>query len=183
MSKSVPPRQGSADSQSRRLVGRLPEQGFTLLEVLVVLVIISVIVGFAVLAVDTGPEELRREGSRVASLLEMAGEEAVMNGREYRMVLHRHSYSFEEFRAGKWEASADELFRRRQLPDDLALQLFLENQEIPLNDLDAPEAAKTVALLLLSSGEITPFELTVTGSATAKVVIRSDGLEITTASS
>jgi len=157
--------------------------GFTLLEVLVVLVIISVIVGFAVLSIDTGPEELRHEGSRLASLLELASEEAVMNGRECRVVLRRHGYSFEQLREGKWQSAEDELFRARQLPSDISLQLFLENQEVALNDEAKPETAKSGALLLLSSGEITPFELTVTGAVTGKVTIRSNGLEIEPAAS
>jgi general secretion pathway protein H len=158
------------------------QHGFTLLEVLVVLVIISVIIGFAVLSIDTGPEELRREGSRIASLLELASEEAVMNGRECRMVLRRHGYSFELLRDGKWQSAEDELFRPRQLPNDISLQLFLENQEVMLNDEADPDAAKSGALLLLSSGEITPFELTVSGAATTKVNIHCDGSEIATSS-
>lgn len=154
--------------------------GFTLLEVLVVLVIISVITSFAVLAIDTGPEELRREGNRIASLLELASEEAVMNGREYRAVLRRSGYSFELLREGKWQSAADDLFRPRQLPDGLFLQLFLENQEVPLNDEEDSEIAETGALLLLSSGEITPFELVVSGPSTAEVRIHGNGSEIET---
>ncbi len=157
--------------------------GFTLLEVLVVLVIISVIVGFAVLSIDTGPEELRREGNRIASLLELASEEAVMNGRECRVILRRHGYSFEQLQEGKWQATADELFRPRRLPDDISFQLFLENQEVQLNDDDDPKTSKTGALLILSSGEVTPFELTVTGGATGEVNIHSNGLEIESSSS
>jgi general secretion pathway protein H len=157
--------------------------GFTLLEVLVVLVIISVIIGFAVLAIDTGPEELRREGSRLASLLELASEEAVMNGREWRVVLRRHGYSFEQLREGKWQAAEDELFRPRQLPEELTLQLFLENLEIPLNDEVAQETARSGALLLLSSGEITPFALTVRGGAADEFRLHCNGLEIETPTS
>lgn len=157
------------------------QRGFTLLEVLVVLVIISVIIGFAVLAIDTGPEEQRREGDRIASLLELASEEAVMNGREYRVVLRRHGYSFELLRDGKWQTAEDDLFRPRQLPSGLSLQLFLENREVALNDEEAPETAESGGLLILSSGEITPFELTLSGPSPAKVRIHSNGSEIETA--
>ncbi|NTV12455.1 MAG: type II secretion system minor pseudopilin GspH [Desulfobulbaceae bacterium] len=155
--------------------------GFTLLEVLVVLVIIAVIVGMAVLAVDTGPEELRREGNRIAALLELAGEEAVMNGREYRLVLHRHDYAFQRLQDGKWQGSEDDQFRPRQLPDGMALELTMADQPQPLSDSDAPEQSEPVALFLLSSGEISPFELTVSDAAGGKITVHSDGNTITTA--
>lgn len=170
----------SATGRVNNRPGTATTAGFTLLEVLVVLVIISVIISLAVLAIDTGPKELRREGNRIASLLELASEEAVMNGREYRAVLRRHGYSFELLREGKWQSAADDLFRPRQLPDGLSLQLFLENREIPLNDEEDPETAETGALLILSSGEITPFEIIVSGPSTAEVRIQGNGSEIAT---
>jgi len=155
--------------------------GFTLLEVLVVLVIISVIIGFAVLSIDTGPEQLRREGNRLASLLQLTSEEAVMNGQEYRVVLHRHSYAFEQLHNDKWQKVEDEIFRPRQLPPELTLELSLENQEVPLKDEEADqENPKSPTLLILSSGECTPFELTVAGETTGKMIIRSSGSDITT---
>ncbi len=154
--------------------------GFTLLEVLVVLVIIGIVVGFAVLSVDTRPEELRREGNRLASLLELTAEEAVMNGREYRVILHRHGYAFELLQDGKWLGSEDEMLRARELPDGMGLELVLENQPQQLSDSDAPEQSEPVALLLLSSGEISPFELTVTDAGTGKITVHSDGNTIAT---
>lgn len=143
-----------------------------------VVVIISVIIGFAVLAIDTGPEEQRREGNRLAALLQLAAEEAVMNGREYRVVLRRHGYAFEQLREGKWQGAEGELLRPRQLPAGLELELVLEGQPVALAGDDAPER-ETVALFLLSSGEITPFELTLAGDqAGGLVAIRSDGSAI-----
>ena len=152
--------------------------GFTLLEVLVVLVIIGIVIGFAVLAVNTGPEELRREGNRLASLLELTGEEAVMNGREYRVVIHRHDYAFELLQDGKWQGSEDEMLRARKLPDGMSLGLRLEDQPQPLSEADAAGQTQPVALFLLSSGEITPFELTVTDAAGGKFTVHSDGNSI-----
>jgi general secretion pathway protein H len=137
-------------------------QGFTLIEVMVVLVLISIIVSFAVLSVDTGPEELRREGSRLASLLELASEEAVMNGREYRLILTRRGYSFEQLREGEWLAVEDEILRPRELPAFMTLSFILENEPLPLPESTGDDQKKPPVILLLSSGELPPFELTVT---------------------
>ena len=170
---------GRANNRYRRPL--TPSGGFTLLEVLVVLVIIGVVIGLAVLAVDTRPEELRREGSRLASLLDLAAEEAVMNGREYRVVLHRRDYAFELLQNGKWQGSEDDMLRPRQLPDGMGLELRIEDQPQQLSEA-APPPGQTdpVALFLLSSGEITPFELTVTDAGTGKFTVRSDGNAVLT---
>ena len=152
----------------------LRRQGFTLIEVLVVMVLISIIISFAVLSVDTGPEELRREGARLASLLELSSEEAVFNGHEYRVLLQRQGYAFEEYRDSEWQQSEDELLKPRALPDHMRLELSLENEPVELPSGSEPdeEKEKGAALMLLSSGEIPSFELTITANDGGRFVIR-----------
>jgi len=174
--------QTSATGRENNRPPHLPtaSNGFTLLEVLVVLVIIGVVIGFAVLSVDTGPAGLHRESTRLASLLELSAEQAVMNGQEYRVILHRHDYAFELRRDGKWQGSDDEMLRPRQLPEGMALEVLLEEQPQPLSDGGSGDAkTPPVALFILSSGEISPFEITLTDSGTTRSTIRSDGNSIT----
>jgi general secretion pathway protein H len=147
-------------------------QGFTLIEVMVVMVLISIIITFAVLSIDTGPEELRREGARLASLLDLASEDAVFNGRDYRVLLQRQGYTFEEYRDSKWQASADELLKPRTLPDHMHLELTLENEPVMLAPGFEPDPKNSPALLLLSSGEIPSFELIVSAEGSGKFYIR-----------
>ena len=149
-------------------------QGFTLIEVLVVMVLISIIITFAVLSVDTGPEDLRREGARLASLLDLASENAVFNGRDYRVLLQSQGYSFEEFRDSKWQLSGDELLKPRTLPDNMRMELTLENEPVGLPAGSQPTPQNSADLLLLSSGEIPSFELNISAQGNGKFVIRED---------
>jgi len=138
------------------------------------MVLISIIITFAVLSVDTGPEELRREGARLASLLDLTSEQAVMNGREYRVVFQRHGYSFEELQDSKWQPSGDELLKPHTLPEGMMLELTLEDEPVPLaRETDTAEDNKA-SLLLLSSGEIPSFELIVSGEGMGKFSIREE---------
>lgn len=150
------------------------QQGFTLIEVLVVMVLISIIITFAVLSIDTGPEELRREGARLASLLDLASEDAVINGREYRVLLQRQGYAFEEYRDSKWQPSGDELLKPRTLPDNMRLEFTLENEpvELPPGSEPIPNKKNSASLPLLSSGEIPYFKLIVSTEGSGKFVIR-----------
>ncbi len=140
---------------------RRGHSGFTLIEVLVVLVIISIVISFAVLSVDTGPEELHHEGARLASLLDLASEDAVMNGREYRVLFVQDGYSFEEMAEGKWQPASDDILQPHQLPAGLYLQFSLEDQAIPLPRATDDKKKDSAVLLLLSSGELPSFKVIV----------------------
>ena len=61
-------------------------RGFTLIELMVVLVVISVMLGLATVSLDTNPaKELQREGRRLQAVLQMAADEAVIVTQLIRM--------------------------------------------------------------------------------------------------
>ena len=134
--------------------------GFTLLELLVVLVIVGIVVTFAFLSLgaEGRGEELRRETRRLATLLELAGEQAVVGARELAVAFEPDGYRFLVLANGAWQPLAgDELLRPRSLPPGLRLRVEVDDSPFERRDA-AAEAAPRV--FLLSSGEITPFTLT-----------------------
>jgi general secretion pathway protein H len=71
------------------------QRGFTLIEVLVVLVIIGVIVGLAALAFrDNRAGELEREAQRLRAVLALASEEAIVKSRELGLRFDTDGYRF-----------------------------------------------------------------------------------------
>lgn len=140
-------------------------RGFTLIELLVVLVLIGVITTFAVINISgTEDPRLEREARRLAAVLELAAESAVIQGRELGLVLDGEGYRFARLEAGEWMAfgaEGDRVFRPHELPDDIRMEWVtdgLPGEREPGGDDDAP----VPNVMLLSSGEATPFRLALT---------------------
>ncbi|WP_236208522.1 type II secretion system minor pseudopilin GspH [Pseudomonas tohonis] len=140
--------------------------GFTLIELLVVLVIIGCLVGLAVLSTGVaGPSrELNNEAERLAGLIGVLVDEAVLDNREYGLRLEGDGYRvlrFDEAKA-RWQEVGDETHK---LPAWAELKFELEGAALALPGPVADEEEKpkdqprTPQLLILSSGELSPFRL------------------------
>jgi general secretion pathway protein H len=66
------------------LTGRQSSKGFTLLEIMVVIVIVGIVLSFMTLSTgsDRRAEQLEREAQRIVTLLQLASEQAVMRSEQ-----------------------------------------------------------------------------------------------------
>ncbi|MCP4407036.1 MAG: type II secretion system minor pseudopilin GspH [Gammaproteobacteria bacterium] len=137
--------------------------GFTLFELLVTLVIISIIVTMTVLSIgDNQAERERRLTEQLATLMELAQESALFNAEEFALHFWRHGYSFYRLDGEQWQLIMnDAQLRTRELPEDIVITLYLEGLKVKLPELFLPESeTKTQPqIFILSSGETTPFEI------------------------
>ncbi len=167
-------------------------RGFTLIEILVVVIIIATISSMALLSLNLigDDRELDTERKRLATLLEVAQDESVMQGREFGLEVLRTGYRFVEFNplTSQWsEILGDDLYRLRQLPEGMELELYVEDKRIML-DAD-PKVFETPKedeismdvddymphLLLFSSGEMTAYEIRLRRDANdQELVMRGD---------
>lgn len=153
-----------------------PIRGFTLLEVLMVVLLVGILSSVVVMSVNTsGPERaLPEESARLATLLEQAANEAVMQNQEFGLRVTGQGYVFLCLDEAKqrWGACGDEIFRERELPEGLELHLLRQGgiKDLPRlatgEESDATSATRrrqeeeeagkgrvTPDLFLLSSGE------------------------------
>ncbi|MGI9222231.1 MAG: type II secretion system minor pseudopilin GspH [Woeseiaceae bacterium] len=172
---------------------RSPNAGFTLIELLVVIVVIAIILSVSVfsMSIVRDDRELQREVYRIGSLLEVAQDEAVMQGREFGLEIMLNSYRFVEFDPFEriWvEVAEGDQFRFRQLSEDVEIELRLEDKFIELEfeaqdlsedkDENQSNSKNDYAphILIFSSGDSTPFELRLVNRDLEQVVILTGDL-------
>jgi type II secretion system protein H len=163
----------------RRHSGRM--HGFTLLELLVVVVIVAILFTYTTLAIrsDSPEEIIKKEAQRMERLVQLALEESILRGEEYGIEIFIDGYRFLRYNENQWQAiSGDKILRQRELPLDMEIEVRLEDTEIVIDpasdalseqklnlnagaelgaDNEDEDRKKTKPqIYLLSSGEITP---------------------------
>lgn len=161
---------------------------------MVVVVIVGLLVGiftlsFGAFSTDDGREEVRR----LETLLQMASEEAAMQGRDLGLHFYQSGYEFaarlprtdkDGMQVWEWvPLDDDRLLRPRALGENFRLELELEGKEITLPYEREPIKDYEPQVFLLSSGDIEPlFRLrlgTLSGTA-HQIEVAADGtVEVT----
>lgn len=173
-------------------------RGFTLIEILVAVVIIGIVMSVTVLSLSlaSNDRELKKQARRFMSLIDLAQTDSMMQGRDFGIEFMTGAYRFVEYDAEftRWdEPLFDESLRLWQLPEGYELGLVLEDKRVLLepeprtldDESDSrPDALYSPHMFIFSSGDITPFEVTITRlTDNLSVIVEGDllgNLEIVT---
>jgi general secretion pathway protein H len=142
-------------------------RGFTLLELMVVVVLIGIILTFVVRSVGDGGrrDRLQREVQRITALVELVGEEAVLKSSVIGMRFEEQGYLFMRYGDGAWEeVEGDELLKPHQIGGAMEMELLVEGYSVDLAREAQPigggeEVELKPQVVFLPGGERTPFEL------------------------
>ena len=143
-------------------------QGFTLLELMIVIVVIGMLLGMVSLVVAPNPlREARHEAGEVAGMILRLRERAVLNGEQYGIRFSESGYRVMQLDDREWLPMA----AFHQWPAKLRLHLEQDGHALALGgDQGLPQ------LLMLSSDENTAFTLTFTVGDRTLLSLSSDGL-------
>lgn len=136
--------------------------GFTLLELLVVIVMIGIILSFATLSIHQGgyATQLAETSQRLVAVMTLASQEAIIQGQEIGIYFEKTGYRFYRLEMGDWQLQKSDVMRPYTFQGCIQAQLQVEGENIPLLALAHKTEEKMPQILLASSGEITPFIIT-----------------------
>lgn len=132
-------------------------QGFTLLELLIVLVILGITISFTVLSfgLKNPQDELKEQGQRLAALMQLASEESILLSQELALQFDADGYRFLNLKGDQWlEIKDDQIFRQRILPESISVDLSVEGSDVSNDEVSVER------IYFYSSGEASPFTLT-----------------------
>jgi general secretion pathway protein H len=158
----------SRNSESATATG-----GFTLLELIVVVLIISIIFSFALLSVgDRQPADLlENEARRLHAVLKLVSDESILKNQELALEIQPQQYRFLRYDNKQWEPLEDDsVLRSYTLPTGMGATLLLDGLAVDPyasqndhteheTDDELSEERPTPQVFFLSSGEISAFEL------------------------
>lgn len=140
------------------------QAGFTLLELLVVLLILGILINFAVIGAGGGHGPvLKQEAQRIQALVRLARDEALLNAETMALGFTRGGYAFLQQvlvadATLEWRPIEDDpQFRARRLDDQgIELELDIGGRQEALVSADAVPPPQ---IFFLGSGQITAFQL------------------------
>lgn len=169
-------------------------QGFTLVEILLVLMILALAASMLVPSLGDSPSlQLQREASRLKTMLEIASEEAVMEGVEISLASSENDDAIVGYQfllldqeSLEWTQPEAKLFSYYEMNPKIAMKVELTKNANQVPDYDQQitrmldsnkQQSWRPLLLLLSSGEISPFTIElVHADIDGITTLKSDGI-------
>jgi general secretion pathway protein H len=159
-----------------RVITGYRQNGFTLIEMMVVVVILGIIVSTMVLSIRTDDisEHMEIEMERLYALVNLAQEEAILQGQVLALAIAEDNYRFDikDIESETWSAMSDDrVFRQRATVPGTHLVLVIDEIEEDRQkqfdlELSTEDTAKQQEeeddyqrVQIEPSGEIFPFEL------------------------
>lgn len=134
-------------------------RGFTLVEMLVVLVIVGLMSGVAVLSLPGREESARDAALRLAARATLLAEESIIEGVPTGLDVNDGGYRLFRFREGIWQPITDErAFAAEQWRDGISIVVDLKEAG---TRRASSQVSRTPSIVFDSSGFATPFDVAI----------------------
>jgi general secretion pathway protein H len=145
------------------------QRGFTLWELLIVVAIVAITISMVQLSVGLSDEtrDLKSVGKNLGKLFHLLNQEAVFESRNYAVSVQDKSFIVLEYNQGEWTQSKQSFFSKIKMTESQRSELIIEDKIIDISVTDPPQPH----ILILSSGEMTPFEWRISDQLTQSGIV------------
>ncbi len=163
-----------------------PACGFTLVELLLTLFIISIMASLAVISFSNNLDKaLSQEAQRLQAVIDMAIDEAIAQSAELTLIVDDNGYRFAALSAddGKWVSIKEKPFSDYPWPEAISVSVNIDGSAVDAQAMAQLKQWQNAAgdispmLLFLSSGELLPFTIELRhDDSPNRRIIASDGI-------
>ncbi len=159
--------------------------GFTLLEIMIVVVIVGLLASVVAPMISKSADDLlKEETDRFVALIKLAQDEAILQSRQLGLKMEPDGYSFlqQQDDSDDWIFFSEGPFRQRKLSSNTKTFLHLDGVDVLLveNNIEVEGDGEKKKLkphaFILSSGEMTPFSYELVFSTGSRVKITFDAI-------
>ncbi len=137
---------------------RSEQQGFTLLELMLVVLVLGLLVSTVQLAIPDQPDkQLKQLAARLQAQIHLAQQQAVFQNQDLALQFSVNQYAFYQLAANQWHA-VDRNSKLKPMPitSSLQLELSVHGEAVDLTQSRGPQ------IIFLSDGQMSDFELQLT---------------------
>ena len=169
------PRRQPGLGKSQRVKSLGTTKGFTLFEILVVVIIVTISVSAILFSTSfvSGSSDLKVLGNDLSKTIRLLYQEAIFENKNYAISINHQGFKVLEYDGQDWAEAKQLFFRKVKLKESQRSNLIIENLLVK----SVEESDPVPHILILSSGEMTPFEWQIRDSdARASITIFGDFL-------
>lgn len=136
----------------------VPKRGYTLIEILIVMVIISIVGSMALLTISRNQSSrLQNFSKELTNLMLLAEEQAMLRPAVLGLEVKQNSYQFFQYQ-DQWKPLNDKTLIERPFPSNAQIRLEIQGKTTnPIENDDAPKPQ----IIFSSNGDVTPFVISV----------------------
>jgi len=127
--------------------------GFTLIEMMCVLIIISLMTGVVILSLPRQKQVVELQSTFIAEQFDVASQNAIISGKAQAFGPWEEGYAFYEFVNNEWTVLSD-----NEWPEDLGVKFYQDDIEV-----DLPDEDPVPVVVFEPMGLSTPFSLWLEG--------------------
>lgn len=148
---------GIVSDVARTIPHPLRNDGFTLIELLLVIAIAGITLGLAALQFRPERDSLEAEAQRLASLMQLASDEAILRNRSILLEIDSHQYQFFIRNKGSWaRLDGDDMLRTRRFTSPaLRLRIVPDSGTASARIVFEPQLLGKSFVLTMSSDDAT----------------------------